>query len=250
MTDSEVEYARLCSLVDDEPVASGDSRGVVGWLQRLCRAAARVLESSGVNVVVMSDSRNELTVAASGDASRRVEDLQFSLGEGPCLESVAARRPVLTPDLADLAVRWPVYAPAVREYGVRAVFAFPLQVGMARLGAVAVYRDTVGELSPQTLGQALAFAEIALRALLDALESPAQSASVAGDVLGSRFEVYQAQGMVMIQLGVDAGEAIARIRGCAFGQNRSVADVSRDIVARRLVLSSDEGPEVRSDGVD
>ena len=242
MTDSEVEYARLFSLVAGEPVASGDSPGVVGWLQRLCRTAARVLASAGVNVVVMSDSRNELTVAASGDASRRVEDLQFSLGEGPCLESVAARRPVLTPDLADPGVRWPVYALAVREHGVRAVFAFPLQVGMARLGALGVYRDAVGDLSPQDLRQALTFAEIALRALLDALESPAQSASVAADVLGSRFEVYQAQGMVMIQLGVGAGEAIARIRGWAFSQSRSVADVSRDIVARRLVLSSDERP--------
>jgi AmiR/NasT family two-component response regulator len=115
---------------------------------------------------------------------------------------------------------------------------------------VGVYRDTVGELSQPALRQALTFAEIAVRALLEALDAPGQSASVADDLLGSRFEVYQAQGMVMIQLGVGAAEAIARIRGCAFGQNRSVADVSRDIVARRLVLSSDEGPEVRGDGVD
>jgi GAF domain-containing protein len=242
MTDAEAGYARLRSLVEDEPVAPGDGPGVVGWLQRLCRTAARVLASSGVNVVVMSDSRNELTVGASGDASRRMEDLQFSPGEGPCLESVAIRRPVLTPDLADPTVRWPVYALAAREYGVRAVFAFPLQVGMARLGALGVYRDAVGQLSPKALGQALTFAEIARRALLDALDSPRQTASLASDVLGSRFEVYQAQGMVMIQLAVGAGEAIARIRGCAFSQSRSVADVSRDIVARRLVLSSDERP--------
>jgi ANTAR domain len=157
---------------------------------------------------------------------------------------------VLTPDLADPTVRWPVYALAARQYGVRAVFAFPLQVGMARLGAVGVYRNTVGELSQPALRQALSFAEIALQALLEALESPGQTTSMASDVLGSRFEVYQAQGMVMIQLGAGAREAIARIRGCAFVQNRSVADVSRDIVARRLVISSDEEPEVRGDGVD
>ena len=64
-----------------------------------------------------------------------VEELQFSLGEGPSLAAFAARRPVLVPNLIEAATTmWPEYAPAAHGQGLRAVFAFPLQVGdgMAR----------------------------------------------------------------------------------------------------------------------
>jgi AmiR/NasT family two-component response regulator len=52
--------------------------------------------------------------------------------------------------------------------------------------------------------------------------------------------VYQAQGMVMIQLGVPLGEAMARLRAHAYAQDRTLGSVARDIVARTLTLEADE----------
>ena len=73
-----------------------------------------------------------MTVAASGSRSNGSRSLQFSLGEGPCFEAYRTRRPVLIPDLAAVApTRWPGYAMAAHDHGVRAVFALPLQVGAA-----------------------------------------------------------------------------------------------------------------------
>jgi hypothetical protein len=40
--------------------------------------------------------------------------------------------------------------------------------------------------------------------------------------------------MVSVQLGIDVGEALVRLRAHAFGHGRLVRDVARDVVERRL----------------
>jgi AmiR/NasT family two-component response regulator len=49
-----------------------------------------------------------------------------------------------------------------------------------------------------------------------------------------RAELFQAQGMVMVQLGVSLADALARIRAHAYATNRPLREVAADIVARRL----------------
>ena len=174
----------------------------------------------------------------------------------------ASRVPVLIPDLAAAqseesdreavpgrplqrptrAPRWPVYASAAQQQGVRAVFAFPLQVGTAGLGVLDVYRTRPGRLSTRALGQALTFAEIAVKTLLDGQAATAGEGAAAGldDALGYRAELYQAQGMLQVQLGVDLEEAMLRLRAYAYAHDRRLADVARDVVARKLRLDRDD----------
>ncbi len=228
-------------LVADEPVEAGDMPALVGRLQRLCRAARRDLPASGVGVSMVSEAGGLLTAAASSPDSARVEELQFTMGEGPCLAAYASRRPVLIPDLSEAATTaWPGYGPAAHDHGVRAVFAFPLQIGAARLGALDVYRDEPGALSAWALSRALTYADLAMQTLLDAQEDVGGS----GDPLwtdgdDTHFEVYQAQGMVMIQLGVDAAEALSRMRAHAFANDLRLTDVAEDIIGRRVILEPD-----------
>src|SRR4030095_7694090 len=121
---------------------------------------------------VMADKGVRGVCAASDPGSERLEDLQFTLGEGPCIDALASRSPVLVPDLADGAMmRWPAYAPAAHDRGVRAVFAFPLQVGAARLGVLDVFRDRAGTLQPEELREAVLLADVTVAALLDQQES-------------------------------------------------------------------------------
>jgi len=56
-----------------------------------------------------------------------------------------------------------------------------------------------------------------------------------------RTEIDQATGMLTLQLGVTAAEAFARLRAYAYAQDRRLADVAGDIVARRLRLHPDPG---------
>ena len=233
---------RVRDLVARESWANDDKPALVGWLQRMCRAAARDLPASGVGVSMLSDGGDLMTAAASGATSVLVEELQFTLGEGPCIAAYESRQPVLVPDLSAVAnTMWPGYAPAAHQHGVRAVFAFPLMVGDARLGALDIYRDQTGELSQAAYSRALTFAEVAMQGLLHGGQDPGGVASsLLSDGPGTRLEVYQAQGMVTVQLGVDPEQALARLRAYAYAHDRRLSDVADDVISRKLVLEPDD----------
>jgi hypothetical protein len=217
--------------------------GVIAQLQQVCRDAARALSASGVGVSVMAANGVHRVATASDPTTERIEELQFTIGEGPCVDAYAISRPVLVPDLADGAMgRWPIYAPAAHDAGVRAVFAFPMQVGAARLGVLDVFRALPGPLSREELGHALTFADRAVTVLLDGQEHATTAPDELDgldEVIEHRAEVFQAQGMVMVQLGIPISEALVRIRAYAYAENRPLNDVAADIVARRLRFDRD-----------
>jgi GAF domain-containing protein len=226
------------SLIEDQP--PGDDGASL--LYRVCTAATRTLAASGAGISVMTEAGTRGVYAASDPVTEQVEELQFVLGEGPCWEAFSLRRPVLVPDLGVVSpVRWPMYTPAVHDRGIRAVFSFPLQSGAVRLGVLDVFRARAGSLTGDEFVDALAFAEVTMTALLDQHEDAA--ATGFGDALAEagehRAELFQAQGMVMVQLGVPIGEAMARMRAYAFVHGRRLDEVARDVVERRLRFDRD-----------
>lgn len=241
MTGVDDHYARLTALLAG-PSNRLEGNSTVGLLRRVCGVAVQTLSASGAGVAMMAGQGVRGVCAASDPSAARLEELQFTLGEGPCLDAYASRRPILVPELTESAItRWPVYAPSAHETGVRAVFAFPLQAGAARLGVLDVFRDRAGELEPEELRQALLLAEITVGALLDQHEQNGDRVSPVDldEAIGGRAELFQAQGMVMVQLGVSIEEAMMRMRAYAYAENRRLSEVARDIVARRLSLDLD-----------
>jgi len=204
----------------------------------LCQACADALPVSGVGMGLMTDAGHEGAIAATDGPARLMEDLQFTLGEGPCLDASREGRPVLHPDLARTALtRWPVFGPAVLEAGIAAIFAFPLQVGWIRLGVLDIYRDRAGNLDNEELAQALAFADAAVVILVH-LQSQVGGGEGMHPQLtetsGNRPEIHQATGMVSVQAIVGLTEAFLLLRAHSFSSERSILDVARDVVARRL----------------
>lgn len=231
--------ALIRGLIAAQPARSD---GAGGFLQRMCRAAARTLAASGTSVSLWNGGMVRGLCAASDPLSEQVEELQFVLGEGPGLDAFDTRRPVLVADLADSATnRWPMYTPAAQQRGVRAVFAFPLQVGGARLGVLDVFREHVGALSERQLADALTFAEVTVAALLDQQEDASRSGAGDGlaEAVESRAELFQAQGMVMVQIGGTINEAIARMRAHAYAEGRGLTEIARDVVTRKLRFDQD-----------
>jgi len=245
VTDREQQLAAVRALIAAEPALAPGPTERGDQLRRLCRTAAGTLPALGAAVTVMTAEGMQPMAVASDPQTQALEEQQFSFGEGPCVDAFAGRRPVLEPDLARLRVRWPAYTPAAIEGGVRAVFAFPLQIGAARLGVLDVYRDEPGVFSATALLQALTFAEIALEILLDGQAAAGTDRPVQGleSAVESRSELFQAQGMVMIQLHVSLAEAMSRLRAHAYAYDRRLSDVARDVVARRLTLEPDRLPD-------
>ncbi|MEH1164118.1 GAF and ANTAR domain-containing protein [Micromonospora sp. CPCC 205539] len=234
--------AVIKDLILRQPDGSGGSDGL---LRRVCDVAAQELAASGVGISVITEDGVRGASAASDPVSERIEELQFVFGEGPCIDAFASRRPVLISDLGDLVNgadgRWPFYAPAAHADGLRAVFAFPLQIGAARLGALDVFRDRAGPLTDAQLTDALTFTDVTVTALLDRQAQRATGGHAdIDDGAEYRAELFQAQGMVMVQLGVTLAEAMVRIRAYAYTEDRRLSDVTRDVVARRLRFDHDE----------
>lgn len=238
--------AALRQMVGLEPAHEGRERGLVDTLSKVCAVALRVVPASGAGLSLVGGPQGQGSLAAwSGRNARRLEELQFSFGEGPCIEAVEVRRPALEPHLATHGSRrWPIYAPAACELGARAVFAVPLQVGAARLGVLDIYRDRAGSLTDRALRDVFMLAEVALGFLLDSQRSADATSFEQGmdDVVAHRVVVYQAQGKVMAELGIGLPEALALMKAHAFSSGRLLPDVARDIVDGAFSLGSTTRP--------
>ncbi len=115
----------------------------------ICQACVDGLDVDGAAISVFTTSTMRETLSATDATAERLEDFQFTLGEGPCMEAAVTGRAVLVPDMnnpADTA-RWPVYAAAAaQQTGVGAVFALPLQWGTINLGVLDLYRRAPGSM--------------------------------------------------------------------------------------------------------
>jgi GAF domain-containing protein len=205
---------------------------------RLCEVCADVALMSGAGIMLMDGDVQQGSVCSSNDVSALIEDLQYTLGEGPCVDAYHDDRPVLEPNLAGQSDRWMAFTPPAVSAGALAIFGFPLRVGGIRLGALNLYRDQPGEMTDEQYADALVLAGLAAQAVLvmQAHASPGALAEELENGSDFRFVVHQASGMVAVQLGVSVGEALARLRAYAFGNNRPLHDVAEAVVARKLRL--------------
>lgn len=208
-----------------------------GATARLCTACAAVSALTGAGIMLMWDDGPFGSVCTSNDVAGVIEDLQFTLGEGPGVDACVQDRPVVEPDLADPArIRWSAFAPPAVAAGARAAFAFPLQVGAARLGSLNFYRDQPGSLTDDQHADALVLAGVAARGILTMQADGPPGALAAELETGADFRliVHQAAGMVAAQLDVSVREALVRLRSRAFTSDRPISDVAEDVVLRRL----------------
>lgn len=228
--------------------------------ERLCRACVAGLAVDGAGLSLLTGTPSRVTVAATDPTARLLEDLQFTLNEGACVEAAVSGRPVLVPDLRDHSrtAGWPLFAAEVEARGgVAAVFALPLQWGAVNLGVLDLYRSTPGRLDDAQWRDAVAATDTAAVLMMGRRTDPARrglipepAAGAAGSgegvgggwleqVAGYRVEIYQAAGMVQVQLGLSGTDALARMRSYAFVEQLLLIDVARDVVDRRLVFTAD-----------
>jgi GAF domain/ANTAR domain len=203
----------------------------------LCLECVDALDVSGVGIMLMTGAGHRGVLCASNPASGSIEELQFTLGEGPCVDACASGEPVLEPDIAAPGFsRWPAFTAPAMAAGVRAIFGFPLQVGTIRLGALDVYNDQPGDLRAEQIAEAVSLAGVVTRKVLE-LQSGADPGDLPRELATPetlRAQVHQASGMLSARFEISVDDALMRLRAYAFSAERPVNDVARDVVARRL----------------
>ena len=207
----------------------------------LCGVCVEILAVSGAGITVMSGGHAG-PVCVSGGRMATLEELQFTMGEGPCQDAYVSGRPVHAPNLdASTSARWPTFIDQARLSGIGAVFAYPLSTHGARVGVLTLYQDNAGDLSADQHYDCIAMASLVSETVLSMqdIAPPGELAGGLQAVVAYRAEIHQASGMVSIQLKIPVAEALVRIRAHAFAIGSPVGAVAADIVARRLRLTDD-----------
>ncbi|MEU6642526.1 GAF and ANTAR domain-containing protein [Saccharomonospora sp. NPDC046836] len=230
----EPEPESLSGLVVAALDALRENRTTAEPMHRMCQACVSLLPVDGTSLSVIPSPGRRETFCATDKVIAHADDVQFSLGEGPCYEAFDTGRPVLVPDLAqDASPAWPVFAAEIHTEPIGALFAFPLRRGAARLGGLDMYRRRPGWLSTRDIATAVRIADIATAVLLSTASGHGDPPSLDG-LIHNHAVVHQATGMVIAEFRIPVDQALARLRGYAFSSGRRLDDIATDMVGGRL----------------
>lgn len=208
----------------------------------LCDLYVELVPVSGASITVFRHPGAQSTICASDDLSAALDQLQFDLGEGPRWETARTGQATVSLDVhLDAHPEWPVFGAAAAKLGVGALFSFPISMGTQLFGVADLYRMLPGPLGDEATARAVNLShQVAAPAAQFASRSATSTAEQPGEAAALRREVHQATGMILMQLEIDAPSALAALRAHAFAHDRSVEDVARDVVARRLDFRQEE----------
>ena len=218
-------------------------------LPGLAADVVRRLPVDGVAISVRAGPNTSQLLHATDAVAAQLDELQFTLGEGPCVDAFRLRHYVLASDLTASSAlrRWPGFTQEATQAGAEAIFAFPLQVGAVPFGTVELYRQAPGAFSDSDTASASNAVDHIVRTVLGDLSAHhvLEPTATNPEPMFGRAEVPQATGMMAVQLNVPVVQALAQLRAAAFAANRPVIDVARDVIARRMVFGE---PKQRDPG--
>jgi hypothetical protein len=197
---------------------------------RLCRACVEILGADGGAITLSSTKPERLTVSTSNGTSARIEDLQDVLGEGPGQDAFREGRTVITHVDDTQGGPFPVFTELAGDIaGPLTVWAIPMHPGGTTIGVVTLYKAQ-GELD-RGLEDAQFLADAVGAALLD---EQASRGALPFAAWSDRARVHQATGMVVAQLAVSPGDALALLRAHAFAESTTLDSIATEVVERRL----------------
>ena len=213
-----------------------DDFDVVELMDRLAAECVNLLEVSAAGILLRNPDGVLEVVASSNEASRLMEVFQLESHAGPCVDAVATGEVVMIADTEELAQRWPEFAVAVERVGFRAVHAIPLRSRSQTIGALNLFVDRSGSMSPFDRRLAQALADIATIGLLQQRSRAAAEtlAEQLQQALTTRIVVEQAKGVIAEYGGVDMGSAFEALRAFARERQLKLSAVARQIIERDL----------------
>ena len=211
----------------------------------LCAKCISLTEVDGAAVTVLSTSSVRELMYATDALAQHLDELQFTSGDGPCVDAFLTGSPVLCHDTSDPlhGMSWPGFSSDAERSGVGGVYAFPLRGGPRVFGVLELYRRTAGTLTQFQLDAATALADAIALSLLDELSLEENTGTGGMANAFHRPEVNQAVGMIAVQLKVSVTEALSRLRAAAYLSDKSIWEVAGDVVDRRLRFSGTEGED-------
>lgn len=213
----------------------GAPGGEPSSLATVCRAITTLLPVRGVAIFLMGNQSTQGIASTTDSRTASIQDLEFTLGEGPGIDAFSQIEAVCVHDLDSVASRWVFFAPAASGLGVRSIYSLPLRSGRLAMGTVTLWSDRSGSLDDAQLVDAVLVAELVSEVVLT-MQSETASESLASslDLSDHRIVVHQATGMISAQLNCAIDEALVRLRVDAYAAELPIDEVAKAVIARQL----------------
>jgi hypothetical protein len=206
---------------------------------RLARAVAQTLRVDGAGLSLLDVAQQPMPLGGSSEIAETAERLQFTVGEGPCMNAQTTRQPVFAVE-QDLRRRWPMFTALLFDATpYRAVVALPLQPALAGAGAIDLYFTRSDDVPGLDVFEAHAVGGLVASALADAAVWSSWSPEEGPDWLRGpaprrRAAVWEAMGKVSVELGIGVPAALDLLRARAYGRGTSVDDVAAQLLSGAL----------------
>lgn len=200
-------------------------------LDHLMQQVPPLLGVEGAGVMLEDDTGELRFVSASNDGVRLIEEYQVQTGQGPCVLAYETGDPVQADDLTR-EDRFPAFVEVALAGGMAAVHSFPMKMGQTRVGALNLYRCTVGPLPEEGVEVGQLFADIATTYLFSARRHDRLTQQIEGlrATMQESGAVDQAKGVLIHAYGLQDREAFGVLRRHARRHRMRVLDVARALM--------------------
>jgi transcriptional regulator with GAF, ATPase, and Fis domain len=194
-------------------------------LQSVVERAVEVVPGCDWASVTLRRRRNRTeTVASSGDVALQADQLQYELGEGPCLEAAATGEPRLSNHLKSSA-HWPRWGPRAAALGVQSLLGIQLATVDEVLGALNFYSANPDAFTREDVDLAEVYTTHATNAL-----TAARMSSGLRTALHSRHMIGVAQGILMHHYGLSMEQSFELLRRYSSHTNTRLSEVAEHVV--------------------
>ena len=207
------------------------TQSVEQFLHEMAVLAARLVNGGSLCGMTMEPDGRPVTVACSDKLAARVDEVQYELGDGPCLHAMRDGHMVRIEDTAEKA-RWPEFEAQAASHGIRSCLALPLNADGKPVGAINLYAREASAFGAAEARRAENFAESASGALTLAirLASHATLIEQLRSSLSSRSVIDQALGIIMAREHCTQARAFAILRSASQNSNVKLRDIAGAVV--------------------
>ncbi|MHC6593831.1 GAF and ANTAR domain-containing protein [Arthrobacter sp. C152] len=205
------------------------------FLNELARFSAHQMAGDGDDAlcgITLLRDRKAATIGWSSESAREVDEIQYSLAQGPCLTAAKEEREVYVPDLFK-EDRWgPDYAAAVASHGLRSVLSLPFNLQGEAKAALNLYSDVPHKFDGFAAVRARGFTREISEALRLAVRFSlhADSATNLRATLESRTIIDIAIGIVMAQNRCSQEAAVEILTEASSNSNTKLRDIAKSLV--------------------
>lgn len=202
-----------------------DEESVQDTLQAIVDTAVDTVPGAQYAGLLVVERRRQVhTRAGTDEVVYQVDQVQYDVGEGPCLDAAYEQKTVRLPDMTD-EPRWPRFVGRTARLGVMSMLSFQLYVLQDTLGALNLYSRDKHAFGDDSEHIGLLFAAHAAVAMSGAQRQEHLSrAAAVRDLIG------QAKGILMERHKVTGDQAFALLVRASQHTNTKLTEIASRLV--------------------